>query len=382
MEKTKDKHPIVLLLAMTSYAGMGPYVATIINYFKEDESIRYFVIEREDKYYTRNIHPSIKGKIIEEKSPSKLTTLKRMLIPSADSYAEKILQYCINENISFVHSLTSLSDIRLTCKLVKNYSLLYTVHDLHPHEAKKVFYKEWRQNVYYKRIFKAIEKVDYLFTNSKSQLNEQKILYPDKRSFFAPFPSLITDEIASGKDTPYELIGIQNYILFFGRIEEYKGINILVKAFLQANIKDTKLVIAGRGDAKITKNSNIIFINRYIKDSEIANLFLNASCVVYPYISATQSGVLSLASYFQIPAIVSDVSFFKEVLGNDYLCMFENKNINSLTSIILKYYSQGFDISMIKKQLSQIYDNNYSKTSQKDIIKNIYNLIINRKSTL
>ena len=42
-------------------------------------------------------------------------------------------------------------------------------------------------------------------------------------------------------------------------------------------------------------------INRYIKDSEVAYLYQHAQCVVYPYISATQSGVLSLAFYYQTP---------------------------------------------------------------------------------
>lgn len=371
MTTNSQKSPKVLLLATTSYAGMGPYVASIINYFKDDDDIRYFVIEREDRYYSRNIYAEIKGKIIKEKTPSKLTTIKRLLIPFADSYADEIIDYCVQEKINAVHTLTSLSDFYLTKKLVQKYHLLYTVHDLHPHEAKKTFYKKYRQNVYYKRIFKAIRKVNFLFTNSSYQLEELQMLYPNKESFLAPFPSLITKEVAFGNEKPPELASIKDYILFFGRIEEYKGLNILIDAFLKADLGNKKLVIAGKGEIRIPQNNQrIIFINRYIKDAEIASLYRNASCVVYPYISATQSGVLSVASYFQTPIIASNIPFFIEVLGNDYPGLFENEDRDSLTLCLNTFFSS--DLSIIKNRISHLYMTKYSLLSQYTILKNIY----------
>lgn len=378
--KKNGKKPKVLLLAMTSYAGMGPYVASIINYFKDDDNIRYFVIEREDAYFSRNIIPSIKGIIKKEKTPSKLDTLFNIIFPFIDSYSNDILAYCKLENIEIVHALTSLGDVSLTKRLAKSYNLLYTIHDLHPHEAKKAFYKEWRQNVYYKRNFKAIDKVNYLLTNCYHQLNEQKVLYPQKCSFFAPFPSLVTQEIISGKMTPPELSGIENYILFFGRIEEYKGLSILVDAFLKSDFGNIKLVIAGKGEANIPKkNSKIIFINRYIRDEEIASLYQNASCVVYPYISATQSGVLSVASYFQIQIIASDIPFFKEVLGSDYPWLFENRNSDSLARCLANCLSAS-DSSLIKNMLSKLYMTKYSALSQHEILMQIYIDLMNMQT--
>lgn len=60
---------------------------------------------------------------------------------------------------------------------------------------------------------------------------------------------------------------------------------------------------------------NVIMINRYIKDTEIRYMYEQAACVVYPYISATQSGVLSLAFYFRTPTLTSDVPFFVVLLN-------------------------------------------------------------------
>ena len=57
----------------------------------------------------------------------------------------------------------------------------------------------------------------------------------------------------------------------------------------------------------------MIVINRFVDDKELADLFQKAAVVVYPYISATQSGVISIASFFKKPIVLSDVDYFKEV---------------------------------------------------------------------
>ena len=42
------------------------------------------------------------------------------------------------------------------------------------------------------------------------------------------------------------------------------------------------------------------------------DLFNRAALIVYPYISATQSGVTSIASYFGKPMVLSELPFFKQ----------------------------------------------------------------------
>ena len=62
-----------------------------------------------------------------------------------------------------------------------------------------------------------------------------------------------------------------------------------------------------------TEQRDIVLINRFVDDKEVRDLFSKAAVVVYPYISATQSGVISIASYFKKPIVLSDVPYFKEV---------------------------------------------------------------------
>ena len=105
---------------------------------------------------------------------------------------------------------------------------------------------------------------------------------------------------------------IKEYILFFGTVDKYKGVDLLVDAYCNLTCKSLKLVIAGRGFDIETHNENIIRINRFIEDEEVAYLFKKAKFIVYPYRSATMSGVLSLAYYFNKKVLASTIPFFED----------------------------------------------------------------------
>lgn len=91
--------------------------------------------------------------------------------------------------------------------------------------------------------------------------------------------------------------------LFFGRIEDYKGLSILSKAYKKVSEKYKKvsLTIAGSGDfSKYEKEykslRNVHIINRWIDDTEVGNFFCGNNIItVLPYLNATQSGVINIA---------------------------------------------------------------------------------------
>jgi len=113
------------------------------------------------------------------------------------------------------------------------------------------------------------------------------------------------------------------YILFFGRISKYKGLNYLLPAFssLSKLRNDIKLVVAGNGEfdfdiSAYKKNSNIYIINRYIADSELINLIKGCEFVVCPYTDATQSGVVMSAFAFGKPILATNVGGLPEMVKN------------------------------------------------------------------
>ncbi|MDE5789713.1 MAG: glycosyltransferase family 4 protein [Muribaculaceae bacterium] len=366
-----------LLVAFHSYAGMGPYVVSIINSFDPKDNIYFYLIEGEDKYYTKNIKRELLSKSIikEVNRQNKLRTIYNLILDGRTPFHNEILSFCKDQKIDIIHDLTGTTDISIARTFNKDFKLIYTVHDVIPHEIKKSFFKHWRLNILYNRISKAIHLSDNLLTNSIHQYSIIEHKFPLKRCFYTPFPTLINNSIIHGHIFPQEINNVKDYILFFGRIEKYKGVELLIEAFKMANLPtNVNLVIAGKGDIYTNlEDERIIWINRYVDDTEIASLYHNAKVVVYPYISSTQSGVLSIASFFGTPIIASNVPFFKEVLTAKYPLLFETESIKNLKSKLELFFRLDKNETLaIKDRLKEIYLSKYSNEAIRDNLLSIY----------
>jgi glycosyltransferase involved in cell wall biosynthesis len=135
---------------------------------------------------------------------------------------------------------------------------------------------------------------------SQSNLHSHYVKFPQES-----IPEPIQD-FALGSD----------YILFIGRIKKYKGLKLLIKAWNDLEKTDQKLVIAGKAYRSYQSNhSNIVHLNRWLRDEEIHALISGATFVVLPYIEASQSGIIPIAEYFQTPVIISNVGGLREQLN-------------------------------------------------------------------
>jgi len=104
------------------------------------------------------------------------------------------------------------------------------------------------------------------------------------------------------------------YILFFGQILSYKGIEYLCEAMLDVHksFPDVELVIAGRGEIYFDFSSyeNLKYIhlnNKYLTISDISTLLHHSLFSVCPYKEATQSGVVQTSFSCNTPMIVTNV---------------------------------------------------------------------------
>ncbi len=139
--------------------------------------------------------------------------------------------------------------------------------------------------------------------------------------------------------------GIKNTIGFFGRIEPYKGLDVLVEAFSQIKTPNVHLLIAGSGRIDdnikviIDSNPNIALINRYIEEEEIPELMNQVDFIVLPYKTATQSGVIPLSFAYGKPVIATNVGALDEQVPQG-------------TGVLTKVNS--FEIA---KEIDLLYDN-------------------------
>lgn len=151
------------------------------------------------------------------------------------------------------------------------------------------------------------------------------------------------------------------YLMFFGRIDKYKGIGSLLHAYLKCEDIALPLVIAGSGvltaDEKTLyeHSKKVILINRFITDGEMKWLFANCHAVFLPYIEATQSGVIPIAYSYEKPVIVSDLPGLKQFVEDGKTGSICSSNVDWENTII--QYSQR-DTGEMQRQIRQYYESN------------------------
>lgn len=195
---------------------------------------------------------------------------------------------------------------------LKKFPTVITLHDVKVHYGEDLFINKLANYFYLKT-------ADHIFVHGK-KLKQELLLkgIDDNKVSVIPHGdySFFTEY---GKKNIKE----DNSILFFGRIEDYKGLEYLLKAIplIKKRVDNFNVIIAGRGNLDkynhlIKELSNIEIINEYIEDDQVAELFQRASVVVLPYIEGSQSGIIPIAYSFHKPVVVTDVGSISEVVDD------------------------------------------------------------------
>jgi len=369
----------ILYICSEATHGMIPFAANLIQAASKSVYLEVFAITIDDNNmsYRSFFSEDQANHICFLQSPSNKSGRYLHKI-YAKIIAKKAEEICRNHKIDIIHLITG----DYTCHLIiprlrKLATIFYTVHDLVPHEKALRKLKDRIFNVYLKfgerRILK---QADNLVTCSRNQYVTLERLYPEKKVFYHPFPSLITDTIIKGSKICPELKDAGKYILFFGNIDIYKGVELLYNAFKNnRNLREYTLVIAGCGPIYFPRDNDprILFINRYIENEEIRMLFKHASCVVYPYLSATQSGVLAFAYKFRTPVLVSNIPFFRECVTDDSGLFFKSGDTTSLSEQLETLLFQT-DIEKMKATQEKVYNTLYSENALISALESFYRL--------
>jgi glycosyltransferase involved in cell wall biosynthesis len=116
------------------------------------------------------------------------------------------------------------------------------------------------------------------------------------------------------------------YLLFFGFIRDYKGLDWLLQAFADARLRDKnlRLLVAGEFynneqqyrdlEAQLGISDEIVWRTEFIPDSQVRLYFSAADLIVQPYKTATQSGVTQVAYHFEKPMLVTRVGGLPEIV--------------------------------------------------------------------
>ena len=157
-------------------------------------------------------------------------------------------------------------------------TVIRLLHDFERHPGDR-----WPPNFLIQYI---VKHSNFLIALSSEVASKIKILNPKIRLSIYPHP-------AFDFSAAQTVVTISDrYILFIGRIRKYKGVENLIAAFSRLDSKDIELVVAGEGKLQVESNPSIRVINRWLEENEISSLVKNAEVVVFPYLEASQSGIL------------------------------------------------------------------------------------------
>jgi len=250
---------------------------------------------------------------------------------------------------------------------------ILTFHDPSPHNERNISFLKRINNYLYYCIKKyCLKKIPYLHVNARSHISEIKANFhiPESHIFPTHMVSNIvedffkkgtrTSELAALKDSSY------TKVLFFGRIRPYKGIEFLVQAverLLKFHYK-VQLILAGEGNIYFDYQSvedHLILINRYIDNSEIHAIFSVSDIVVLPYVSATQSGIVSLSYYYSKPIIATNVGGIPELIMNGKTgFLVQAGNPHSLEEKMRYLMENPIKMREMGKQAKIYYNRHYS----------------------
>ena len=119
-----------------------------------------------------------------------------------------------------------------------------------------------------------------------------------------------------------EAVRYEPCVLFFGRLERYKGVEHLLAAWAMTNgahTNNARLVLAGRGDLEElwpgSLPPRVEVHNHLIEDDQALELFRRCALVALPYTGATQSALIPAAYFFAKPVIAAPSGALEEYVA-------------------------------------------------------------------
>jgi len=250
--------------------------------------------------------------------------------------------------------------------------VIHTIHDLDPHSGTRLpnLLKTWNNLI--------LHSADHILVHGKCY--RQRLLQMGIEEHRVSYTPLMFLFLSYQRTKELDIKDIDlcygPFILFFGRLEKYKGIETLLEAyeiFSKSHTCDdrtqVRLILAGPGKFPQIKNislsSGVELRNRMIQDNEALELFSNCSLVVLPYSDATQSSLIASAYYFQKPVIVTRTGALPEYVEDaETGFVVEPKNPTHLASAFIQIVSDPGSLRSMGMEGRKWYDNRRLQETQ------------------
>ena len=200
-----------------------------------------------------------------------------------------------------------------------------------------------------------IRAVDGCIAMSKSVLDDLETFDTKKPKIYCPHPLYDNFGDPLRKEEAMKRLKFDpsfRYVLFFGFIRDYKGLDLLLEAFGDERLRATKIRLLVAGEfycdpapyleiiARHHLEDHVILSNDFIPDSRVLDYFCAADLVAQPYKSATQSGVTQIAYHFDKPMIITDVGGLAEFVPHEKVGYVVQPEPGEIAAAIVRFFKE------------------------------------------
>lgn len=203
---------------------------------------------------------------------------------------------------------------------------------------------------------------------SKAVLNDLNTFTNNQNKAFIPHPIYDTFGEKVSKATALQKLKLdpsKHYILFFGFIRQYKGLDLLLRAMADEQIKklNIHLIVAGEfyespepylqliQEGQLEQH--LILNTHYIHSDLVKYYFCAADLIVQPYHTATQSGVTQIAYHFERPMLVTNVGGLAEMVPHQICGYVAERDPQQIAHYIKDFYLESREEEMVKNTIQE-----------------------------
>lgn len=260
-------------------------------------------------------------------------------------FSEDVKIYHINwvENIVTQDDFKSKIKVGIWLTFVKichmrKKKVVWTMHNTVPHGCKNEdyaarFYKKWAN---------AVDMI-VVHANESAEILKNKYGVNDTRICVVPHGGYhvdqISDEEIAKRKKKYNIIENNFVFLYFGQIDDYKNIPLLINTFETLQISNAVLLVCGSLSHRLSRENrewleryrgkdNIILDFRFVPESEISAIFQMSDVVVLPYEkrSMQNSGVAILSICEGKPIIIPKFGYIKDISNQPFVFSYDYEN--------------------------------------------------------
>ena len=189
------------------------------------------------------------------------------------------------------------------------------------------------------------------------------------------------------KNYPANPLPAENYLLFFGRLDEAKGIATLIKAFSQLNNQSLKLKIVGAGPeltklqkltAQLSLSDRVKFVGQKT-DSELIDIISRSLLVIVPSLWQETFGLVVLESYASYkPVVASRVGALSELIIEGQTGQtFKHGDSQELAKILEQLTNQPEQLKLMGANARKVAEQ-YSPEKHYHKLMSLYQELINK----